>query len=1316
MTTAGMKGITRRVIRWLIMVTAFGWGGVSFAASSGSGQAYGLEASASVLAILPGPPLVGLGTQFANTGNGSAPPDFNKSGYIANVGVNAAGILKVDTGVLTSSTQSTLTRNSVTSMSQVNGLNLSLLNILFGNQSLLSLGADTITTTATMSCEKGKVVASGRTDVLNGSGPLAGLGLNVSANADVSVLGIATITVNEQIVSPTSITVNAVHVRINVLGLITADVVIGHAEASMADCQSTVTLNDLQNPVAANDLLPVSGTCSPGSNDLAITTLPAGASLSLPCQSDGTYSGTLNVAALPAGAITVTASQTPAGPNSSASKSTVKNPPSNPGAPTVSVTASAITLSNQTSYGVSGTCSAEGQPVTVSIGGIPASATCTGGNWSVSGVNVSGLPDGTITVTASQTVNNQVGQGSTTTNKSTVSNPGDTPVVTVSNAAVINAANQASYGVSGTCSANGQSVVVNIGSIAAQATCSGGAWSVSGVNVTALGDGAVTVTASQTVNNQTGTGTRSTSKDATPPAVAVTSAPAITSANQASYGVSGTCTESGSTVSVSIGSVTVVPSPVCNGGAWSAAGADVSGLPAGPVTVTASQTDAAGNTGTGALTTTKNAAASAVSVTAAPPINASNQSSYGGVTGTCSAGNGTVTVAIGGLTTTTACNGGNWSVSGMTVSSLPDGVVTITASQTINGAAVSGARTTVKDVTPPAVSITAAPTIDGSNQSSYGVSGTCTSSDGTVTVSIGNVAASAPCTNGTWAVSGVKVGGLPAGAVTVTASQTDAAGNVATDTRQVSKTSPADGSGAGSSVGDPQGGNWVITAELNGKPGRGMGIDVQNGKFVMQVYNYTSSGAPTFHIAIGTMDGNKVVAPLTTYQGGRFFGSGPLDGQEAGNAGNVEVVFSSRTTGSIKFPGEEAKAIERFDYEGTPQGTFADPAYVDRWAMVELGQNNQPVSTWWADIGSGEQVGLNYNWTLSPVPWPYAASTKLTMHGFEGSLSTPFFATCDDSGADRIFKCSGVSAQPSAPIALTLQRSVDQVVGTVQFGSGDKHRIIGSRITRAAYSTAAGKTTQTTYFRPDYAPEAGTWIVSNEITGKPGRGLAVDLQKPINSQDHTLFISVYDYESKGNATFHSVLGTHDPSTIPAANRPAIALNQYQGGRYFGSGDLTASYMGNAGNAENIKFTSSSTGTIQFPNEDPVQIERFYFGINKNSIDSLVGSWVVLAHSGAMKSRIFNFVPYSEGSVIDRASGYVCVKDQLRGFNFRCAPAQVGADTPVIRFSTGFYAASRGIEGDGGADPDSTPELMVMRITDADGQPVQAGSMLPADDK
>ena len=42
----------------------------------------------------------------------------------------------------------------------------------------------------------------------------------------------------------------------------------------------------------------------------------------------------------------------------------------------------------------------------------------------------------------------------------------------------------------------------------------------------------------------------------------------------------------------------------------------------------------------------------------------------------------------------------------------------------------------------------------------------------------------------------------------------------------------------------PQNGNWIITNELTGKPGRGMGIDVQDGIFLMQLYNYNKDGWP----------------------------------------------------------------------------------------------------------------------------------------------------------------------------------------------------------------------------------------------------------------------------------------------------------------------------------------------------------------------------------------------------------------------------------------------------------------------------------------
>ena len=60
----------------------------------------------------------------------------------------------------------------------------------------------------------------------------------------------------------------------------------------------------------------------------------------------------------------------------------------------------------------------------------------------------------------------------------------------------------------------------------------------------------------------------------------------------------------------------------------------------------------------------------------------------------------------------------------------------------------------------------------------------------------------------------------------------------------------------------PQAGTWVISEELDGKPGRGLAIDVQGNTFFMQVFGYEKNGDATFYTATGTMDGDSVTAPL----------------------------------------------------------------------------------------------------------------------------------------------------------------------------------------------------------------------------------------------------------------------------------------------------------------------------------------------------------------------------------------------------------------------------------------------------------------------
>ena len=121
----------------------------------------------------------------------------------------------------------------------------------------------------------------------------------------------------------------------------------------------------------------------------------------------------------------------------------------------------------------------------------------------------------------------------------------------------------------------------------------------------------------------------------------------------------------------------------------------------------------------------------------------------------------------------------------------------------------------------------------------------------------------------------------------------------------------------------PQTGIWSVTAEKNGKPGRGFNIDVQDDTLVMQVYAYERNDAPTFYLTSGKLVDNRFVGTLNKYRGGRYVGSGDLVGQEDGNEGQVRMRFVSGVKGYIQFPGEPEKEISRFLFgEHTTQASL----------------------------------------------------------------------------------------------------------------------------------------------------------------------------------------------------------------------------------------------------------------------------------------------------------------------------------------------------------------------------------------------------------
>ncbi|MDQ1466311.1 MAG: hypothetical protein QOH10_726, partial [Actinomycetota bacterium] len=312
-------------------------------------------------------------------------------------------------------------------------------------------------------------------------------------------------------------------------------------------------------------------------------------------------------------------------------------------------------LTNDATPAFAGGCTIGSGNVTVTVtpGPVTFSTACSGsGTWST---NAPSLADGQYSAQATQ--------AGTVGTSNTVHFTIDTvqPVVTVTSPANGSFRNTSSNSFSGACTTGDGNVTVTIGGTASStlsAACNNGSWTTS----TSLSDGPYTVSASQTdAAGNTGTSaTNNFTVDTVPPVVTVTSPANGSYRNTAANTFSGACTTGDGNVTVTIGgTASATLSAACVSGSWTAGPTT---LADGPYTVYASQTDAAGNTGTSA---TNNFTVDTVApvVTLAQPANGSfHNTSLTTFSGTCTTGDGTVTVTIGGTantTLTTACNSGS---------------------------------------------------------------------------------------------------------------------------------------------------------------------------------------------------------------------------------------------------------------------------------------------------------------------------------------------------------------------------------------------------------------------------------------------------------------------------------------------------------------------------------------------------------------------------------------------------------------------------------------------------------------------------------
>ncbi|MCF2396614.1 Ig-like domain-containing protein [Enterobacter hormaechei subsp. xiangfangensis] len=580
---------------------------------------------------------------------------------------------------------------------------------------------------------------------------------------------------------------------------------------------NTVAGDDVINSIEHGQNLIVSGTSDGLAAGTTLTVTVNGKTYAASLLADGSWTAAIpaaDVGALAAGTMTVTV----------AGQSTAGNPVSISHDVIVDLAAVAISIDaiatddviNAAEKGVdlvlSGSTSnvEENQTVTVTFGGKTYTAKVDAdGNWTatVPSADLAGLKDGDASVQVS--VTNAHGNSASAGREYSVD--ATAPTVTIDTVAgdnVINGSEAAAgVAISGTTTAEvGQTVTVTLGgnSYTAQVQ-QGGVWSVNvpGTDLSALADNGYTVQASVSdAAGNPGSAGKAITFDTTPPTVSFNVVAGDDVINSVEHGqaqiVSGTATGAsvGDKVVITIGS-NQYTTTVDASGKWSVGvpASVISALTDGTVTLSATITDSAGNSSTQTHDVVVNTASVALTVNTLSGDDVINAAEAGAslvINGSSAqfASGTQVTINLNGKSyTATIQSDGSWTttVPAADVGTLADGAsyqVSVSA-QDSAGNSASATHTISVDTSAPVISVNTLSGDDVLNaaeaQQALTVQGSSSAEAGqTVTVTLGGKTYTALVANdGTWTldVPAVDLAALSQGALTVTASVNDKAGN-----------------------------------------------------------------------------------------------------------------------------------------------------------------------------------------------------------------------------------------------------------------------------------------------------------------------------------------------------------------------------------------------------------------------------------------------------------------------------------------------------------------------------------------------------------
>ncbi|MGI5898037.1 MAG: BspA family leucine-rich repeat surface protein [Candidatus Dojkabacteria bacterium] len=369
----------------------------------------------------------------------------------------------------------------------------------------------------------------------------------------------------------------------------------------------------------------------------------------------------------------------------------------------------------------------------------------------------------------------------------------DPPVVRITSDAPINKANQAHYPLAGTCTEGDGDVTINISSQTYQTGCqTGGTWSTE-LNLSAHPDGVVQVYVSQTdaVGN-IGDDTKNLTKDTIVPVADFDTL--LTKVK--SPKLTGLVNDTTATVQVKVAGKTYDADNNGNG-TWKLDAGDIDPeLTSGTYTVSVIVTDSALNTETYDFASALTVDATNPVITINPPTKLSNKN-IDNIVVTVTDNNGILAEDIsinssstGGPTNLICTQSGTKKVN-CTVMITKSGNLIINAVDEATNSTSQMEDDFVIDRILPVVSITSDTPINNSNKTSYPLAGTCTEGDEDITINIAGQTYQTECqTEGIWSES-LDLSALTEGNISIQASQTDAAGNKGTFTKNLLKDTEA---------------------------------------------------------------------------------------------------------------------------------------------------------------------------------------------------------------------------------------------------------------------------------------------------------------------------------------------------------------------------------------------------------------------------------------------------------------------------------------------------------------------------------------------